>query len=60
MINDDEVNVRRHPRTMNEAFPGSPEYACSIEVCNSNKWELIVFRCLIGIGVVSFLVAVFR
>ena len=26
-----ENNTRRHPRTLNEAFPGSPEYASSIE-----------------------------
>ena len=24
-------NTRRYPRTLNEAFPNSPDYACAIE-----------------------------
>ena len=26
------MNARRFPRTMNEAFPNTPEYGCAIEV----------------------------
>lgn len=25
------MNTRKHPRTMNEAFPNTVEYACSID-----------------------------
>ena len=26
------TNTRRYPRTLHEAFPGSPEYACALEM----------------------------
>lgn len=27
----DDFTTKRHPRTLNEAFPGTAEYACAIE-----------------------------
>lgn len=36
------MNARRHPRTLNEAFPFTVSYACSIERPRS-LWERIKF-----------------
>lgn len=47
------MNVRKFPRTLNEAFPGGVEYSCAIEVPyrSRRKAWLRVFgwACLFGI-----------
>lgn len=58
-MEDDFDNTRRFARTMNEAFPGSPEYACSIEVHVGTKWEVIAFRVLLVIGGIFLLATAF-
>lgn len=57
MNQDEEVNTRRYARNMNEAFPGSPEYACSIEIYTGTKWEVVIFRCLLVVGLLFLLAA---
>ena len=48
--------TRRYPRTMNEAFPNSPEYAQAIERCDthagSGLFEFVLL--LIVIGALAF------
>ena len=51
--------TRRYPRTMNEAFPNSPEYAQAIERCDthagSGLFEFILL--LIVIAALAFSIA---
>lgn len=50
----DSNNTRRFPRTTNEAFPGSTEYACAIEVHSSKRKEVIAVRCLlVAVGILA-------
>ena len=48
--------TRRYPRTMNEAFPNTPEYAEAIERCDthagSGLFEFILL--LIALAVLAF------
>ncbi len=48
---DDEFSTKWHPRTLNEAFPGTPEYACSIEIHNGSKLDIFIMRLAIVIAV---------
>ena len=51
--------TRKYPRTMNEAFPNSPEYAQAIERCDthagSGLFEFILL--LIVIAALAFSIA---
>lgn len=40
--------VRRHPRTLAEAFPNTPEYACALERTRPIDWEdkVVMWGCL--------------
>lgn len=51
--------TRRYPRTMNEAFPNSPEYAQAIERCDTHAGSgLIEFiLLLIVIAALAFSIA---
>jgi len=54
-------NTRRYPRTMNEAFPNSPEYAQAIERydthAGSGLFEFILL--LIALGLLAFGICMF-
>lgn len=56
-----ENQTRRYPRTMNEAFPNSPEYANAIERydthAGSGFFEFILL--LIGLAALVLAIAVF-
>jgi hypothetical protein len=58
-MNDNQT--RRHPRTMNEAFPNSPEYANAIERYDSHAgsglFEFILL--LIAIAALALAIGVF-
>jgi len=56
---EDDCNIKRHPRSMNEAFPGSPEYACSIEIHVGTKWDVIALRVVMVIAGIVLLAAAF-
>ena len=54
-------NTRRYPRTMNEAFPNSPEYAQAIERydthAGSGLFEFILL--LIALALLTFGICLF-
>jgi hypothetical protein len=54
-----DYQTRKYPRTMNEAFPNSPEYAQAIERCDthagSGLFEFILL--LITLAVLAFSIA---
>ena len=56
-----ENQTRRHPRTMNEAFPNTPEYAEAIERCDSHAgsglFEFILL--LIALAALALSIGVF-
>ena len=56
-----DTSNRRHPRTLNEAFPGSPEYASSIEIYESECRICTALAVVAAIfGVVVFAIALIR
>jgi hypothetical protein len=52
------LNTRRFPRTLNEAFPGSPEYAASVER-PIDKEDRLVLRASVVVACVLALVLTF-
>jgi len=54
--------TRRYPRTMNEAFPNTPEYAEAIERCDTHAGSglfefilLLIAVALLALGIGLFL-----
>lgn len=45
------MNNRKWPRTLNEAFPGTPEYSCAIEQPYPSKLKAYLRAVLAIIGV---------
>lgn len=47
------TNVRKFPRTLNEAFPGTAEYSCALEIPyrpRRKAWiKVIVLACLLSV-----------
>lgn len=56
-----DTSNRRHPRTLNEAFPGSPEYASSIEIYEADCRLCSVLAIVAAIfAVIIFTIAMLR
>lgn len=49
------MNTRTYPRTLNEAFPGTPEYAASIERPRGETpawWAAVIVIAIVGMAIV--------
>jgi hypothetical protein len=50
------MNTRQYPRTMNEAFPRTADYACALE--RSRSYPTSWWACMAVIAVVTFILLV--
>lgn len=41
------MNTRRYPRTLNEAFPQTPEYASSVERPFDREDRIVMWGCVL-------------
>lgn len=50
MLKDFNPTTRTYPRTLNEAFPKSPDLSCAVEKCapTVNTDGVVLFFCAIG------------
>lgn len=56
--NGDEMNTKRYPRTLNEAFPHGPEYGCAVTGFARCKIANMALKFVIAVFAVPTLVAV--
>jgi hypothetical protein len=52
-----DMNTRKYPRTLGEAFPHTAEYATPIEKYSAHTWadKLVIWACVIGFGLVGLM-----
>jgi len=53
-----DFQTRKYPRTMNEAFPNSPEYAQDIERCDTHAGSGLIEFILLLIAIAALAFAV--
>lgn len=47
------MQTRRHPRTLDEAFPFGPRYGCAIERADSRDYGVAWWVCMAVLAVVT-------
>lgn len=52
------MNTRRYPRTLQEAFPHSVEYACAVERPYDSQDRIVLKACAVAIVAVIVILAV--
>lgn len=50
------MNTRKYPRTLNEAFPNTADYACAVERPAESCADILL-AVAIGIGLAALLIA---
>jgi hypothetical protein len=50
------MNTRKYPRTLNEAFPNTADYACAVER-PAESYAGVLLAVAIGVGLAALLVA---